>query len=146
MKPALVFILCLFFIKINAQKYALLDKTMSIPVSYANTVTVTDQYRNLFAVEKTKINEFLVALAKIQDQLLKKNIPESFNFYVGNTRFSGIKVSLSKEERMDVTLTTDCGNQKITMHLIDAKVSNASNAFFIKTWYGYIKDNTKNLK
>ena len=82
---------------------------------------------------------------------MKNNLPVKLflhllNFYVGSTRFYGIKIPLKTEERMDVVLTTDIGNQKITMHLCDGKVSNASNAFFIRTWSGYIRDNMKRLK
>jgi hypothetical protein len=129
------------------QKYVLIDKTMSLPLTQTNTVTIKDEYKNLFAVEKSKLPEFVIALDKIEKQLTKKNIPQSFNFYVGSTRFSGIKIPLKKEERLDVTMTTDCGNnQKTSMHLCDGKISNASNAFFIKTWAGYIRDNMKKIK
>lgn len=134
------------FQQANAQKFALLDKTMSLPLSYTNTVTIKDEYRNMFAVEKEKLPEFLSAIDKIESQILKKEIPETFTFYIGSTRFYGLKIPLKTEDRMDVVLTTDCGNQKISMHLSDGKVSNASNIFFIKTWKSYIRDNIKNLK
>ena len=116
---------------------------MSVPLSYTNVVTIKDVYKNLFAIERSRISQFLSALDKIENQLKKKTIPESFNFYIGPTRFYGIKIPLKAEERMDVVLSTDCGNEKISMHLCDGKISNASNAFFIKTWAGYIRDNIK---
>lgn len=131
----------------HGQKYVLIDKRMSLPLTQTNTVTIKDEYRNLFAIEKSRLPEFVLALDKIEKQLTKKTIPESFNFYVGSTRFSGIKIPLKTEERLDVIMTTDCGaNQKISMHLCDGKASNASNAFFIKTWTGYIRDNMKKMK
>lgn len=145
MKFIFLFIFSLLVFSAGAQKYILLDKTMSFPATLANVVTIKDEYRNLFAIEKLRVNEFVAALEKIARQISSGKIPESFNFYVGATRFYGLKIPLKKEERMDVVLTTDCGNQKISMHLCDGKVSNASNVFYIKTWADYIRNNARML-
>src|SRR5688500_5776956 len=120
----------------SAQKYVLIDKTMSLPVTYSNIITTEDNFKGYFPVEKIKINEFINELDKIvrllSDSKIKK--PEAFNFNIGSTTFNGLKVPLAKEERLDVTLTTDYGTSKISMHLSDPKISNASNAYFINTW------------
>ena len=127
------------------QKYILIDKKMSLPLSYTNTVTLEHSYKNLFAVEKAKIHEFIAELEKIATLLSdnKQVKPGSINFYVGKTKFTGLKVPLQTEERMDVVLTTDCDGTKSSMHLCDAKISNANNAFFINTWVKYIKSYLK---
>ena len=58
------YFLLIFFVLINtvcsAQKYALVDKQLSLPVIYANTMTVQDNYKGYFPVEKNKLNEFVV--------------------------------------------------------------------------------------
>lgn len=128
-----------------SQKYVLIDKTMSQPLSYTNTVTLENSYKNLFAVEKNKVTQFIAELEKIVVILTdkKKPKPEMIDVQVGKTKFTGLKIPLSVEERMDVVLTTDCDGIKVSMHLSDAKTSNANNAFFIKTWIKYIKGSHK---
>jgi hypothetical protein len=129
----------------SAQKYALIDKNMAQPVTYANSVTMQDDYKNLFAVEKKSLPAFIKEVEKIAKQLAdKKNAkPESFEYNIGVTRFSGLKILLSTEERMDVVLTSDCGDTQTSMHLIDAKSSNANNIYYINTWIKYIKSYVK---
>jgi hypothetical protein len=128
-----------------SQKYVLLDKQMTQAVSYTDKVTMEHSYRNLFPVEKDKIHQFIAEVEKIGSQLNNphKPLPETFDYNVGKTRFIGMKVGLAKENRMDIVLTTDCDGIKVPMHLSDAKISNANNAFFINTWVKYIKGSIK---
>ena len=126
------------------QKYILIDKKMALPITYADNITVEQHYKGFFPVEKNQIKKFLEEIDKISKYLAdKKNLPDAFNFAVGSTTFHGLKVSLTAEDRLDVVLTTDCGNSKISMHLSDAKNSNASNAFYINTWVKYIRSFVK---
>ena len=128
-----------------SQKYVLIDKKMILPLSYTNTVTLEHSYKNLFAVEKDKLHQFISEVEKIGAMLSDKNKTkiESFDLYIGKTRFVGVKIPLAKENRLDVVLTTDCDGTKISMHLSDAKISNVNNAFFINTWAKYIKGYVK---
>ena len=128
-----------------SQKYVLIDKTMAQPLSYTNTVTLQHSYKKLFAVERDKLPRFITEVEKILAMLSdkKKAKPESLEFYVGKTRFVGLKVPTSAEERLDVVLSTDCDGTKLYMHLSDAKISNANNVFFINTWLRYIKSYAK---
>lgn len=128
-----------------SQKYILLDKNMSQPVSYTNVVTMEHSYKNFFPVETNTIHQFISALEKIGAQLnnTKKPLPQAFDFNVGKIRFFGLKVSLAKESRMDIVITSDCNGIKVPMHLSDAKISNVSNAYFINTWVKYIKGSVK---
>ncbi|MDQ6755470.1 MAG: hypothetical protein M3004_00890 [Bacteroidota bacterium] len=139
--PALLLMLCSFS---YPQKYVLIDKKMALPLSYTNTVTIEHSYKNLFAVEHDKIHQFVTEVEKIAANLTdKKSKPEAIDFKIGQTHFFGVKVPLTTEERLDVVLTTNCDGTKIMMHLCDAKLSNANNAFFITTWVKYIKSNLK---
>ena len=119
----------------------LIDKKMAQPLSYTNTVTLEHSYKNLFAVEKDKLPLFVAELEKISAMLSGKTKakPEGFDLNIGKTRFVGLKIPLTVEERLDVVLTTDCDGTKAAMHLSDAKISNANNAFFINTWVKYIR-------
>ena len=129
----------------SAQKYVLIDKTMILPVTYSNTITPEDNFKGYFPVEKIKIDEFINEIDKIARLLADNNTkkPEGFNFNIGSTTFNGLKVPLAKEERLDVTLTTDYGTTQISMHLSDPKISNASNAYFINTWLKYLRSHLK---
>ncbi len=117
-----------------SQKYALIDKKMSIPLSYINTVTLEHSYKNLFAVEKDKLTQFLNEVEKICSLLSNKAKPKlkPIDFFVGSTRFVGLPISLSAEKRLDVVLTTDCETTKVYMHLSDANMSNSKNVFLLK--------------
>ena len=124
-----------------SQKYVLIDKKMSSPVTYTNTVTLEHSYKNFFAVEKEKIHEFVAEMEKISAILTDKTKPkpDHLEMNIGKTKIVGVKIPLSAEERFDVVLTTDCDGTKVNMHLSDAKISNANNVFFINTWIKYIK-------
>jgi hypothetical protein len=123
-----------------AQKYALLDKKMtSAKIAYTNAVTLQHDQQSLFPVEKDKLLEFVKALENIQKQLNDKKIPESFEYSIGNTHFKGTKLPLRNEDRLDIILTTDCGSVSINMHLVDAKSSCATNAYYLGAWIKYIK-------
>lgn len=128
-----------------SQKYVLLDKTMAQPISYTNTVTAQHTFNDLFVVEKDKINQFITEIERIAAKLTdKKNaLPDVINFNLGRTKFFGVRVRNSKENRLDVVLTTNCEGVKVMMHLCDPQISNASNAYFIKTWIKYIKSSIK---
>ncbi len=124
-----------------SQKYVLLDKTMAQPISYTSIITAQHIFKDLFAVEKDKLKQFIIEIEKIAAQLTdtKNALPETINFNVGKTKFFGVKVNNIKESRLDIVLTTNCDGVKVMMHLCNPKISNSSNAYFIKTWVKYIK-------
>lgn len=128
-----------------SQKYVLIDKTMAQPLTYTNTVTLQHSYKKMFAVESDKLPRFIAEVEKILAILSdkKKAKPQSLELFVGKTRFVGLKVPTSSEERLDVVLSTDCDGTKLYMHLSDSKISNANNVFFINTWLKYIKSYAK---
>jgi hypothetical protein len=142
-----IFLLFSYFnaINSNGQKYVLLDKTMSIPPSYVSTVTIIDEYKNLFAIERIRLPAFLNMMQKLREMLTIKNQGGLFDFYLGNNiRFHVIKTTFKKnEERMDVVLTSNCITHDFSMHLCDARFSNSFNLFYMTAWLGYIKDNIK---
>lgn len=143
MKHLLFSFLLLTSVFCYSQKYVLIDKKMTVPVTYTNNVTVEHSMKNLFPVEKDKIQQFLAEVDKIGVMLSGKTKLESFDLFIGKTRFVGVKIPLIKEERLDVVLTADCDGTKIAMHLSDAKISNVNNAFFINTWAKYIRGYVK---
>ncbi len=128
-----------------SQKYVLIDKRISSPLSYTNAVTVEHSHKNLFPVENTQVRRFISELEKIAEFLTdtKKLKSQAFDYNIGKTRFVGLKVSSLKEERLDVVISTDCDGIKIFMHISDSKTTNARNAYFINTWIKYIKSYAK---
>ena len=135
---------CFHILYTNGQKYVLLDKTMSVPPSYVNTVTIMDDYRKMFAIEKSILPAFLIMMDKL-NEMLTGNYPLGlFEFYLDrNTRVKGMKITVKKEDRMDVLLTSDCITHKFTLHLCDTRLSNSINSLYIKAWANYIRDNLK---
>lgn len=125
----------------SAQKYVLVDKNMSLPVTYADAITIQDNFKGYFPIEKSKIAEFITEVDKIAKLLSdpKNKKPAKIDFLVGNTSFRGLRVPLSVEERMDIIVTSDYGTATTTLHLSDAKLSNANNVYFINTWLKYLR-------
>ena len=144
MKSLLLFFILAGSANCNAQKYALLDEHLGQPVTYTDKVTTNDKFHDLFPVEKKLLPQFIKVLEEIQNKLSSKGaFGEAKKFEVGCAKFTGLNVRLAKEERLDYVLTSTCDNVKISMHLCDAKISNASNLYFIKTWIKYIQSNLK---
>ncbi len=144
MKYILLVSLILGSLHSKSQKYVLLDKRIAQPVTYSNTVTTADKLNGLFPVEEKSINQFVDILEEIAKKLSTAGpLGEAKQYEIGCTKFTGLTVPLSKGDRLDYVLTSTCDNVRIAMHLSDAKISNASNAYFINTWIKYIKSYIK---
>lgn len=128
-------------IKIDAQKYMLLDKGMSQPAFYTNELSVSEKYKGFFPVEAKEIQRFIAVLREISENLSSKNITGNAKQYqVGCDKFKGMIVHLASGNRLDYVITSECDKMKVTMHLSDAKLNNENNAYFINTWISYIKN------
>ncbi len=125
----------------SAQRLLLIDKKLTLPIKSSNTYTTQDNFSGYFPVEKELHIKFVEELEKIVKLLKDKSAkkPESLLVHVGETTFQGIRVPLAEEERMDIVVFTKINGTRTTMHLCDAKLSNANNAFFITTWLKYIR-------
>lgn len=141
-----IFIITLFCAtsQCKAQKYILLDESIYRPAVYTSHLSEMEKYRKFFPVEVKDIPQFLNILEEIEKRLSEnKNEREARNYKVGCSEFTGQVFPLASGERLDYVLTSTCEGLKIKMHLCDAKISNADNAYFIKTWIKYIKGNLK---
>jgi len=139
----LLTILCASLIT-RAQKYILLDETISQPAVYTNHLTDLEKYNKFFPVEVKDLSQFLEALQKI-DKLLneKNNNAVAIDFKAGCAEFKGRAFKLASGPRFDYILTANCEGVKEVMHLCDAKLTNTNNSYFIRTWIKYIKSNIK---
>ncbi|KAA9040686.1 hypothetical protein FW778_01200 [Ginsengibacter hankyongi] len=145
MKQVLLLIFLFSFTSVTkAQKYALLDQHIAEPVKYANAVTTADKLDDLLPVEKKRIPEFLKALKEIESRLTSTPpFGKVKQYEIGCIKFNGSVITLAAGERIDYVITSSCDGVRISMHLSDAKLSNKSNAFFIKTWIKYIESYVK---
>lgn len=144
MKFFLFFLVLFVSINCSAQKYVLLDEHLAQPVTFASKVTSDDKFNDRFPIEKKMVPQFINTLREIEDKLSsKKPLGEAKQYEIGCAKFSGLIVRLAAEERLDYVLTSTCDNVKISMHLCDAKISNASNIYFIRTWIKYIQSYVK---
>ena len=132
-------ILVLVSFQSKAQFYTLLDKTMVHPVKLVNTVTVIDEYQNMFPVETKFIPVFVEKLKHISSILRQKNLPEVLNISIGKTSFNGIRTKNSYGERMDIVISTVCANREHKMHLCSSNIKTENNIYFINAWTDYIK-------
>jgi hypothetical protein len=140
MKYLFFFRFLLWAINSMSQKYALLDMQLSRPVKYADTITTEDGFNKYFPIEKQKLPEFLKVLKEIGKRLAAMNEPgKARQYQVGCARFTGMILDLDSDKRLDYVITSNCENMNISMHLCDAKIPNADNAFFIQTWMKYIE-------
>ncbi|MDQ6889127.1 MAG: hypothetical protein M3Z56_02445 [Bacteroidota bacterium] len=144
MKYFLLFIFLFFVVQGYAQKYVLLDKRLAQPATFTNKVTSVEKFNGFFPVEKKELPQFIKALEEIAKKLSAKEPLGTVKQYkIGCVRFRGFTVSLASGDRLDYVINSDCDGINISMHLSDAKISNANNAFFINTWLKYIKSSTK---
>ncbi len=144
MKFLLLFLSLFAAMNSKAQKYALLDTHLAQPITYTDMVTPKDKLNGLFPVEKKLLPQFIDALEEIENRLSSKEQSSELKHYeFGCIKLAGRMVPLARETRIDYVLTSTCDNVHSLMHLCDAKISNGSNLFFIKTWINYIQSNLK---
>jgi hypothetical protein len=147
MKYIFIFLLLCFANASQSQRYILLDKTMSQPAFFSNNVSVSEKFKGFFPVEKKDIGKFLEALEETAQRLSSKKITGKPKQYkIGCTEFTGEAFPLASGERLDYQLTSTCGDVKVSMHLVDAKLGNLNNEYFVKTWIKYIKNALKQDK
>ncbi len=129
---------------IYGQKYVLLDEHFTHPIRYSDRVTAADKYNDLFPIEKRLLPDFLKALREIDSKLSSKPpFGKLKDYAMGCLKFVGRITTVSGAEHIDYVITSYCDTVRISMHLCDAKMSTASNAFFVKVLIKYIEENTK---
>lgn len=144
MKYILVLVIICSSFQGHAQKYILLDKSISQPAFYSNKILVSEKYKGFFPLGKKDVPKFLDALEEIVQRLSSGKITgKAKSYQFGCTELKGVAFPLASGERLDYVLTSTCENLRITMHLCDAKLSNEDNAYYIKTWIKYIRSAQK---
>lgn len=129
---------------LKGQKYVLLDKHLAKPISYTDKITSDDKFNDLFPVERSLLPRFINVLEEIESRLSSKAPIDVLKEYqVGCIKFQGLILRLASEPRIAYTLTSSCDNVNISMHLSEARVSNASNSFFIESWISYVRNSIK---
>ena len=130
----------------KAQKYVLLDESISQPAVYTDHLSELNKYKKFFPIEVKDLPRFVSVLQQIVQRLKEKKLTnEVRNYTVGCAQFTGKAFPLASGERIDYVLTSTCDGKKVTMHLCDAKLSNANNAYFVETWIKYIQNNVKSV-
>lgn len=128
----------------KSQKYVLLDEAISQPAIYTNHLNEMEKYKKFFPVPVKDVPQFLNVLQEIANRLNKNEVTgPAKNYKVGCAQFTGKVFPLASGGRIDYVLTSDCDGVKVTMHLVDARLSNANNAYFVNTWIKYIRSTVK---
>lgn len=135
-----LFLLTIITFSSTGQKYALLDKKMVRPILYSDVVTLQHSHEGYFPVETTRLREFVRQLERISRQLSEKKVKNiDASIPIGTTTIKILMIKFGSEDRMDVTMTTNCSNISVSFHLADAGSSKWRNSFYINTWIKYIK-------
>lgn len=146
MKYLIAFLFLFGSIQASAQQYILLDKTMSQRAFYSNKVSLSEEDKGFFPVEKKDIEKFISALQEIAKRLSSTKVSGPARQYrIGCIEFNGEEFPLARTERLDYTIHFNCDGVKTSMHLVDARLDNAANAYFVKTWIKYIQNNVSRL-
>ena len=128
----------------TAQKYALIDQTLSHPVRYSNTISTQDIQQKLIPIEAKYLPQFLKALETIKHELDQNNPhAKARNFHFGCISISGMVAPLAKETRFNYVIKSDCEAVNTSFLICDVKFKNATNSFIIGTWIKYLKANLK---
>ncbi len=144
MKYIFIFLFICAATRSDAQKYILLDKAMAQPAFYSDQLSVSEKFKGFFPVEKKELGKFIAALEEIATRLSSKKISgEAKQYQIGCTKFKGDAFPLARGERLDYVLTSNCDGVKVSMHLVDARINNENNAYFVNTWIKYIKNAVK---
>jgi hypothetical protein len=131
----------------QAQKYILLDKAMSQPAFYSNQISASEKFKGFFPVMKKELPKFIQALEEISKRLSSKKITgKALQYQIGCTKFTGDAFPLANGERLDYVLTSTCDGIRVSMHLVDARINNENNAYFVNTWIKYIKNSVKHAQ
>jgi hypothetical protein len=139
----IIFFICAVSVT-KAQKYILLDESISEAAIYTNHLSELENYKKFFPLEVKDVPQFLNALNEIAQRLSEKKAKGPAKSYkVGCAQFIGKVFPLASGERIEYVVTSSCEGKSITMHLCDAKLSNADNAYFVNTWIKYIKNSVK---
>jgi len=129
---------------LQAQRYALLDEHFIHPVRYVDQVTASDRFNDLFPVEKQALPAFLKALQEIDAQLSALPLRGKLtNYSMGCLQFTGRLTTVAGRERIDYVVTSTCDSVRISLHLCDAKVTPARNAFYVRVLIRYIEENIR---
>lgn len=137
-----IFLLAGFFA--SAQKYALIDQTLSHPVRYMNEITAHDIREKVIPVEKKYLPEFLKALQIIKRELDNNpKEPKARNFQFGCTQITGMVAALARETRYNYVIKSDCDNLHTSFLICDVKLKNSLNSFIVGTWIKYLKANMR---
>lgn len=123
----------------TAQKYALIDRTLSQPIHYTDTVSVVDVQKKFFPIEKKELRQFERVLKRIYRQL-KDDTLESApkQFLLGCVTIDGTTVFVKNSPRYSYTLSFNCDNVSARYLLCDSKLKNTTNAFIVSTWIKYL--------
>lgn len=141
MKTFFLFLFLAGSMHAHAQKYILLDTHIAAPARFSDKITANDKFKGFFPVKKAAIPKFIAILEEIVDTLSSSHqlYGKPKQYSIGCLQFKGIRIPVGKAQRLDYVITSSCDNINISMHLSNAKLKMASNAYFIKTWIKYIK-------
>ncbi|MEO6818322.1 MAG: hypothetical protein ABI266_09105, partial [Ginsengibacter sp.] len=69
-------------------------------------------------------------------------LKEAKQYKIGCVDFRGQLLSLSKGDKLDYVLTSNCVGYNISMHLCNFNIGTENNIYFVKTWIKYIRATT----
>ena len=134
----LVFLIC--FIKINAQKYLLIDKGLYKASRLVDTVTKEDLKSGWHPILKTEIDSVLKTLDELVTIFKKGLKREGFIEYQSESlQFEIISIPHAYGDRYDITMTSFTTAGRQSLRISSALLKNRDNQERIKNLYNYLK-------
>lgn len=127
-----------------AQKYALIDKNIKLPVIYTDSVSVHQVTQGYFPVEKSKIDTFLANLNYIADlhSSITRSKMKSFELRSGSNIMEVSRVPMAYGDQYFVKTVTRAGNVVAEAHLSPSmKKSNKKHRKHFLSIINYITQN-----
>lgn len=127
----------------NAQRFALLDKTLKAPILYTDSVTVEQIKNKNFPIEVKNIDTFYANLMYLKEMLevRQRSKVESFELRAGDVTIKTNRLPYAYGDRYSIIGESRIGELTAILNLSDGESSNAKSADKIKKLMDYIHSN-----
>ena len=148
MKVLTFIALFIFHYSANAQKVALLDKSLKKPIIYTDSVTVEQVSKGYIPVEVKNIDSLYANLNYLMDMLnvRQRSKMQSFELRAGGTTIFIVRVPYAYGDRYNITMKSKIGEVESNSTISNQKKMNTDNAIRLQELMNYISKNISNFK
>lgn len=140
----LLIAICLLPAFACAQKYALIDKHLRMPIIYTDSVTVEQVSKGWFPVENKSIDTLIANIKYLKEILSERQRAKmkSFDLHSSNLLINTSRVPYAYGDRYNSVAHSDCGQVKAELTIINSEKKNANNSVWLGKLLAYFKQNS----